>query len=245
MITPVEAARRAEQLGVAVDRIHKDHVVSHVIAALEGEPVRFFGGTALARSVLEGHRLSEDIDFMAADFDDGIEHRLRVALARPVGIVDVRTGLRRSWMRESTVGASRIDPVRVQFVRFETRDEAWGWAPREIRLFYSCLPHHVTLITPTLEGFVAMKFGAFLDRRAPRDLFDLAELATRGAVTRHALAICRSMLGAEPHPSDFRNVRRSTAEAWEVELGTMTRNLVPADRALERVRRSLEAVQST
>jgi hypothetical protein len=49
-------------------QVERDHLISHALAAISADladSVKFYGGTALARSFLSHGRLSEDIDLIA------------------------------------------------------------------------------------------------------------------------------------------------------------------------------------
>jgi hypothetical protein len=68
VLDPVEGAAVAEQFGVAAAQVRRDHLISHLLAALSvslADELVFFGGTALARSLVPDGRLSEDIDLLA------------------------------------------------------------------------------------------------------------------------------------------------------------------------------------
>ncbi|MCI2424333.1 nucleotidyl transferase AbiEii/AbiGii toxin family protein [Saccharopolyspora sp. K220] len=68
MLDPDEEQAVAEQFGVARAQVRRDHLISHLLAALSqhlAEQVLFFGGTALSRTFIPEGRLSEDIDLMA------------------------------------------------------------------------------------------------------------------------------------------------------------------------------------
>ena len=68
MLTDGDRRRVKETFGVDDDQVRRDHLISHVLAALSQampDRVRFFGGTALSRSFLTSGRLSEDIDLIA------------------------------------------------------------------------------------------------------------------------------------------------------------------------------------
>jgi len=68
MLDPTEAQTLAEQFGASPGQIARDHLISHLLAALSthaADQVIFFGGTALARALLPDSRLSEDIDLIA------------------------------------------------------------------------------------------------------------------------------------------------------------------------------------
>ncbi|GAA3631732.1 hypothetical protein GCM10022267_18340 [Lentzea roselyniae] len=72
MLEHDELVAVADRFGVAEDQVLRDHLISHVLAALaEVAPeVLFVSGTALARTHLAdpaaGGRLSEDIDLWGA-----------------------------------------------------------------------------------------------------------------------------------------------------------------------------------
>ena len=65
----------------------RDHLISHLLAAISAEvaeQVVFFGGTALARTVIPDGRLSEDIDLVTVGMRTEIAQRLATALPRAV-----------------------------------------------------------------------------------------------------------------------------------------------------------------
>lgn len=66
-LSPVDAVAQETHFGVARDQIELDFVISHVLAVLAGLRDRFifYGGTALSRTILDGLRLSEDIDMLS------------------------------------------------------------------------------------------------------------------------------------------------------------------------------------
>jgi len=56
------------RFGVAEQQVRRDHVISHILAALSRHhrtDLIFFGGTALSRTYLLDERLSEDVDLIA------------------------------------------------------------------------------------------------------------------------------------------------------------------------------------
>jgi hypothetical protein len=58
----------AEQFGGARGQVRRDHLISHLLAAIgtnAADQVIFFGGTALSRTIAPDGRLSEDIDLIA------------------------------------------------------------------------------------------------------------------------------------------------------------------------------------
>jgi hypothetical protein len=83
----------ASRFGVAMEQVRRDHLISHVLAAISSgvssdDPV-FFGGTALSRTHLADARLSEDIDLIATgargQVAGQIERAVRRGLARSHG----------------------------------------------------------------------------------------------------------------------------------------------------------------
>ena len=72
MTGPDEIAVVAERFGAPEPQVVRDHLISHVLAALAGlpdeiaGPTMFFGGTALCRTWCPDIRLSEDIDLLVA-----------------------------------------------------------------------------------------------------------------------------------------------------------------------------------
>jgi predicted nucleotidyltransferase component of viral defense system len=68
MLEVSQARAVAEQFGVPAGQVARDHLISQLLAAISthaADEVTFFGGTALARTLLPGNRLSEDIDLIA------------------------------------------------------------------------------------------------------------------------------------------------------------------------------------
>lgn len=75
MIDRTEIEAVAGRFGVPDTQIIRDHLISHVLAAIADWPdsnrVTFFGGTALCRTWLPDLRLSEDIDLLIDSPSDG------------------------------------------------------------------------------------------------------------------------------------------------------------------------------
>ncbi|HEX7521206.1 MAG TPA: nucleotidyl transferase AbiEii/AbiGii toxin family protein, partial [Acidimicrobiia bacterium] len=91
--------------------------------------------------------------------------------------------------------------------------------------------------------FAAMKLVAWSDRHAPRDLFDLAGLATRGTLHDPNVArIFEAKMGVPIIAADFARVPARTADAWNTELAAQVGVLPSAVECLERVRAALAAV---
>jgi predicted nucleotidyltransferase component of viral defense system len=69
VLDPDELHDVASTFGVDEQQVLRDHLISHLLAAISAEAADeliFFGGTALARSVVPDGRLSEDIDLIAS-----------------------------------------------------------------------------------------------------------------------------------------------------------------------------------
>lgn len=65
-LSEADAAAQQDRFGVAREQIEHDFVISHMLTAISqhADRVIFYGGTALSRTVLDGLRLSEDIDLL-------------------------------------------------------------------------------------------------------------------------------------------------------------------------------------
>ncbi|GAA1595509.1 nucleotidyl transferase AbiEii/AbiGii toxin family protein [Nocardia ninae] len=92
----------AIQFGVPPEQIERDHLISHLLAAISrefGDRLYFIGGTALARTHLVNGRLSEDIDLVALDNRKVLAAELDTALFQQRG-----SGLRcgRPWSHRPT-----------------------------------------------------------------------------------------------------------------------------------------------
>ena len=166
MLDPDEETAVADRFGVARPQVRRDHLISHLLAALSAraaDRVVFFGGTALSRTFIPDGRLSEDIDLIAV--------RERRTAAEAVADAMVR-GVRREYpgLRwEPLLTAVRdTEPavlisqdgltVRVQLLG-ATGYPPWPTESREIVQRYSDAPP-ATLTVLTLPSFVAAKIMA-------------------------------------------------------------------------------------
>jgi predicted nucleotidyltransferase component of viral defense system len=250
MLDPRELAQVAAAFGVSDAQVRRDHLISHILAALANLAlsVTFFGGTALARTHLSdpgaGARLSEDIDLYgphrrttAADLDERLPYRLRrefpgtrwdpplsaVRSAKPGQLV-TRDGLR----------------VRVQLLDASGEHQdltRWSTEDRPVELRYHDLPETATLRVPTLESFAAMKTIAWMDRHVARDLYDLAGLAARGALTADVAARVHQTTGWRVTP---RTLHALPGLDWETQLAHQTRSLPAARQCLNTVLHAYE-----
>ncbi|MBC7551014.1 MAG: nucleotidyl transferase AbiEii/AbiGii toxin family protein [Cellulomonas sp.] len=185
----------AERFGVDLEQVRRDHLISHVLGAIaEGVPTDdavFFGGTALSRTCLTDARLSEDIDLIAlaprADVAARIELAVRRGLARSHG--------RPTWLpalsatagsQPATLAVAGTASVQVQLVSGE--GYLWPTEAHDIDQRYGDAPP-ARLRTLTAAGFAAAKLSAWMDRHAPRDLYDLWALSERGLIDADALEV--------------------------------------------------------
>ena len=196
----VELAAYVELFGVAEEQVRRDHLISVLLAALSDSPLRekvvFFGGTALSRTHLADHRLSEDIDLLALTRRTEVVGALRRVFDRAVA----RTHGQVTWQPDpdatngpqpATLGVEEGLRVQVQLLAAD-HYPPWPTEETAIEQRYSDV-RPATLRTLTLEAFVAAKTAAWADRRAPRDLYDLYELGQRGAITPGAAELFRRL----------------------------------------------------
>lgn len=86
---------------------------------------------------------------------------------------------------------------------------------------------------------------AWFDRRAPRDLFDLAALAKTGHIDHEAVSLVKMIAGYTPGTAMAETkVPRNVAAAWQAELGHQLANASTADHRLERVRTALRTLET-
>ncbi len=236
--------RIAASFGVGMEQVRRDHLISHVLAALAAEvpteDVVFLGGTALSRTHLVDGRLSEDIDLMTmrprTDTANQIESAVRRGLARSHG--------RPSWSpllsltkdaRPAVLSVPDGTSVQVQLVNAADYPQ-WPTEVVDLEQRYSDAPP-AALRVLTAAAFGAAKLTAWLDRRAPRDLYDMWALATRGWLDADAVELFHDLgpLRARPQLWMFRD---GVAEAvWRRALAHQTRLEVSATEALDVVRR--------
>jgi predicted nucleotidyltransferase component of viral defense system len=217
MIDDPEIRDIAAQLGVPENQVRRDHLLSHLIQALEGnDQMVFIGGTGLNRTHLASERLSEDIDLhllegKADDVVGGLLDAVRLEFPEITSASN--------WRYEDvSTHVLGLDDLRVQ-IQLISRRYQWTKLPAEItpvRLKYSDLPDTVNLMVPTSQAFGAMKLTAYVDRVAPRDLFDLKKLAERGMLGDESIALARELLGRSLAKQEF--TKAPTDDQWNAEL---------------------------
>ena len=232
----------AERFGVDMEQVRRDHLISHLLGAIaSGVPtddVVFFGGTALSRTHLTDARLSEDIDLIAqgsrADVAARIEAAARQGLARSHGRPTWAPALSAtSGSQPATVGVEGTASVQVQLLSGEGYH--WPTEVRDIDQRYSDAPP-ARLRTLTAAGFAAAKLSAWMDRHAPRDLYDLWAMSERGLVDAAALEVfVRCGPQARP-PASWVSSTPTDETAWRRALGHQTRLRVTAAEAIGAVR---------
>ncbi|HCT75365.1 MAG TPA: hypothetical protein DGG94_02790 [Micromonosporaceae bacterium] len=236
----------ATQFGVSDVQVRRDHLISHILAAIAelDVPVTFFGGTALARTHLRdpdaGARLSEDIDLygprrreVAAILDQELPRLLRREF--PGTTWDPALSTVRSVDPGQLVSRDGLR-VRVQLLDSEGgghQDLAqWPTERRDVDLRYSDFRGPVLMRVPQLEAFAAMKTVAWADRHAARDLYDLAGLARIGALGAEAADLFHRAMGWRLTPHVFALPDLD----WEAQLAHQARVLPTARECLEEVR---------
>lgn len=217
MIDDQEIRDRATSLGVPESQVRRDHLLSHLIQGLTGvDEVVFVGGTALNRTHLQDVRLSEDADLHLLDgtSDDLIDHLISAVRLEFPGLTPASTQAR----GDVTTTLLSVDQLRVS-IQVIRRRHQWldlPATPTKVRLYYSDLPTNTEIAVPTPASFVAMKLSAYVDRNAPRDLFDLRQLVEHGAFSEEALALVSKLMGRLLVKEEF--LSAPTEDQWSNEL---------------------------
>lgn len=155
-----------------------------------GERLALKGGTAINFVLLsEAPRLSVDIDLnylgevgreeMLADRPIVEEALKRIFEAQDYAARERRTYGSTAWTLRYTNIETTPDSVKVE-VNWLLRVPIWSAERVLFRTVFPGEPSQVTVLSR--EEVVAGKLAALLDRAAPRDLFDMAELARHGAM---------------------------------------------------------------
>ncbi|MGO1051148.1 nucleotidyl transferase AbiEii/AbiGii toxin family protein [Crossiella sp. CA198] len=241
MLDPDEEFAVAQGFGVARSQVRRDHLISHLLAALSdqvADQVVFFGGTALSRSFVPAGRLSEDIDLIAVgrrrDVADAVERCLVRGTRREYPGLGWRQRL--SEVRDvepAVLSAPDGTTVRVQLLG-SVGYPPWPTAPRPLEQRYSDAPP-ATLVVPTLASFAGWKTTAWIDRLASRDLFDLWSLAALGAIDAAATELFARYGPTNRPPIPVMFSRCPEETVWRRELGEQTRLQITAAEALTTV----------
>lgn len=244
MLTPDEEHTVAEQFGVARAQVRRDHLISHLLAALSqhvADQVLFFGGTALSRTFLPEGRLSEDIDLIALsprrETAETIEHSLVRAVRREYPGLTWHPPLTAVRDVEPAVLTTRDGTtVRIQLLS-RTGYSPWPAEDRKLIQRYSDAPA-ATLRVPTRESFAAWKTAAWVDRQASRDLYDLWLLTKLGALNTAAAELFRKYGPTNKPPTPDQFAALPDEDTWQRELAGQTRLTLTAAEAIEVVRRA-------
>lgn len=241
MLDPAEAAAVAAQFGVADLQVRRDHLLSHLLAALSmqaAEHVVFWGGTALARTHLPDGRLSEDLDLLSTgrrhDAAAALEAVLAVGVRREYGRLTWDPPLRAVHGAQPAVLRSSDGMV----VRVQLLDPAgyppWPTETRSLVQRYADV-RPARLAVPTRPAFVAAKTMAWHDRGEPRDLYDLWGLAQIGAIDPDSAAMFARWGPTGKAPRKWMFERPPAAADWQTQLGGQTRIAVDPDTAAKDV----------
>jgi predicted nucleotidyltransferase component of viral defense system len=237
-----EAHTIAARFGVAIEQVRRDHLISHILAALSlshRAQVLFFGGTALARTLLPDGRLSEDVDLIAlgprGDVAAALEKSLASALRRSHGRIAWAPAL--TAVRDSDAGVLLAEDGRLT-VRVQLLDnrgyEPWPTAVRHLEQRYRDTPP-ATLRVPTPPAFAAWKTVAWHDRAAPRDLWDLWAMAQHGYITTEAAELFAAHGPTHNTPQPWMFSKAPSEDRWRQQLAGQTRLTVTAAEALDAV----------
>lgn len=222
-------------------QVERDHAISHMLAAISEElsdDVQFFGGTALSRSYLRAGRLSEDIDLISIGDRTQVASRLtRILtqhLAREFGrptffpaLTDVRG--------TSPVTMTLPSGPRVQIQLLPASHyPSWPFHPHQLQQRYAdCGP--AVLSIPTIDAFIAWKTTAFMDRRAPRDLWDLAALAALTGFTQRSADLFTRLGPLRSLPTSSTLPISPDETIWQRDLAHQTRLVITAEQARAKV----------
>ena len=124
VLAETELRAVATKFGVADDQVRRDHLISHVLAAIQFVPgVVFYGGTALTRTVLPDLRLSEDVDLLVS--------RSRREVARELSDA-IDDGLARSFGEVNWVPA--LDATHDHYSGYEVNSISFGHEVARVRV---------------------------------------------------------------------------------------------------------------
>lgn len=247
-----EWAAVAERFGADLEQVRRDHLISHVLAAIAADvptdDLVFFGGTALSRTHLADARLSEDIDLVARaprnHVAAAIEAAVRRRLARTYGRPTWRPALTATRGAEPAV-LEVDDTLGIQVQLVTAEGFLWPTEVRDVEQRYSDAPP-ARLRTLTAAGFAAAKLTTWMERHAPRDLYDLWALAERGHIDKEAVEVFVRYGPTGRPPADWIFAGAPDQDAWRRALGHQTRLRVTASEARAIARDTwARAVQAT
>lgn len=222
ILDPAELDAVRTTFGVTDIQVRRDHLISHALAAIASvgvDEVVFFGGTALCRTHLRGHRLSEDIDLVALTNRSGVAMRIGDSmtrqLRRSVGSPTFSPPL--SQTRDAEPSAMEVAGLRVQIQLLDQIGyPRWPTEVVPVMQRYSdAPPAALRVLTPA--AFAAAKLAAWHDRRAARDLYDLWALATHGMIDSEARTLF-TRFGPATDPAAVSFYDHPTEAEWQASL---------------------------
>ncbi len=242
-LTEADTDRWMSHFGVGEDQIRHDFVISRILQELatHADLFVFYGGTALSRTILNGLRLSEDIDLLSVGprkpAATALDQAIRSGLERQFGLIDAHPRL--SDTRTDTQACLyEVAGVTVQAQLIAGDDYTpWPRQTRQVSLRYGDLGD-VVLTTYTPSGFVGAKTTAWCDttRNAPRDLYDLWALAQGGHINTEAAHTFRRFGPTASYPRSWMFPKRPPSNGeWEDALAHLGRLAVGPDEAYETV----------
>lgn len=194
----------------------------------------------MSRTYLPNARLSEDIDLIAVaprtQVAAVLQDAIGIGLARSHGSVSWRPALSQTTGSQPAVLATG-QGVSVQVQLVPGAGYSWPTEIRDLLQRYSDVPP-AQLQVLTAAGAAAAKLTAWIERRAPRDLYDMWALAEAGLITPEAVAVfsSRGPFGRPPEKWLFNQPIEE--HAWRTALGHQTRLTITADQARYRVARA-------
>lgn len=237
MLPPDEENAIAERFGVARGQVRRDHLISHLLAAISihaADEVIFFGGTALSRTIAPHGRLSEDIDLIALGRRRDTAEKLETGLLRTMRreFPGLRWQPLLTAVRDTEPAVLTTTDgitVRLQLLRSEGYPP-WPTTTASLVQRYSDAPP-ATLTVPTAAAFAAAKTVAWMDRAASRDLFDLWLLAQAGAISTEAARLFARHGPTTTPPTRALFSHPPQESRWRRDLSGQTRLTITAHRA--------------
>ena len=237
VLDPAELYAIRATFGVAEIQVRRDHLISHTLAAISTvstDEVVFFGGTALCRTHLPDHRLSEDIDLVALTDRSTIARRMTEAitrqLRRSLGSATFSPPLHQTRDAEPSVLAVAGLRVQVQLLA-HVGYPPWPTEVAPIVQRYSdAPPAALRVLTPS--AFAASKLAAWHDRHASRDLYDMWAMAVRGLIDEEARDLF-ARFGPMTDPAAVSFADNPTEKEW---LAALRPQCTPAVAALDAAR---------
>jgi len=241
-LTDADVDKWTTHFGVEASQIHHDYAISHALQALSrhAECFVFYGGTALSRTILDGLRLSEDIDLLSvgprAKAASLLDEALRFSLEQRFGLIEGNPRLVEARKdTQACVYTIGDAGVQLQLISGDTYTP-WPRHLSRVSLRYAGM-NDVTMMTFTPAGFVGAKTMAWCDstRNAPRDLYDLWALAEAGHIGSDAAQTFRQFGPTSGYPQKWMFPKPPTPTAWEDALAHLGRLQVGPEQAYDTV----------